>query len=80
MVPDYLGDIYAAFWRLSGSRTVGGMGAVGGIPWTIVEEYALRRGYGDTEDDLERFHALIAAMDNAYRKAVVPKKRETLKL
>ena len=58
-------EAWDAFWKLSGSRTVG-MGSVGGIPFLAVDRWADRYGVRD----FETFHRLIVAMDAAYLKQV----------
>ena len=44
---------FQAFIELTTCRQVSGMGPPGRIPWTAVDQYALRHGYvGDGFDDL----------------------------
>lgn len=54
--------VVEAFWSLSSSRTVSGMGDLGMIPFEAVDRYAARYEV----EDFEEFHALIRAMDRAF--------------
>jgi hypothetical protein len=56
--------VYSAFGKLTTCRSVG-MG-IGPIPWTAINEFALR--YGLSEDDQDDFEFLIEQMDDAYVK------------
>jgi hypothetical protein len=64
-VPDHLGDVWTAFWALSGDRQYGAMGGVGPIPFAAIDRYAARFGV-DEGEDFARFHTLIKRMDRSY--------------
>lgn len=58
----YLRPEWTAFWALSTDRPVGM--AQGAIPWTSIDRYAAR--YGISNDEFDRFHDLIRALDAAF--------------
>lgn len=58
-------EAWRAFWRLSSSRALG-MGAVGGIPWPVIDRYAERYEV----QDFEVFYRLVKALDDAYTERV----------
>lgn len=62
-----------AFHDLSTCRQIGM--ASGPIPWTALNEYALR--YGIVGDGFDRFCRLIRAMDDVVREKWSPKKEPT---
>lgn len=53
---------YRAFWECSTDRTVGM--AEGPIPWTAINQWAIR--YGFHHDEFDRLVLLLKAMDSAY--------------
>jgi hypothetical protein len=55
--------VWNAFQQLNSCRQFGM--AVGPIPWTAVNEYAMRHGIVDM-DDFEEFRFLIVAMDETF--------------
>lgn len=62
-----------AFHDLSSSRTNGGMGSVGMIPYTAVDAYARRHGIrGERFDEL--LH-LVRAMDATYLNFIMERRR-----
>lgn len=58
-----------AFWELHTCRSVFGLGIVGPIPWTAVNEYAIRNGYEGEEFDDLLYH--LRSLDEAYLDYVV---------
>lgn len=63
-----LQPFWEAFSELSTDRPIDGMGGAGAIPFSAIDRYADRYGFGQA-DEFERFRALIRAMDAAYLKA-----------
>lgn len=64
--PDLFGHLtfeWSAFRSLSSDRQAGF--AIGPIPWSSIDRFAMR--YGIDGDEFDRFVALMQAMDGAYR-------------
>lgn len=61
----YLQFYWEAFLELDTCRPLG-MSSVGQIPWTAVNEYALRHGIVDV-DDFDYLLTMIRGIDAAYR-------------
>lgn len=59
---EHLRSEWDAFWALSTDRPIGM--AQGAIPWTSIDRYAAR--YGINDDEFDRFHDLIRALDAAF--------------
>lgn len=64
----YLQFYWDAFLELDTCRPLG-MSSVGQIPWTAVNEYALRHGITDL-DDFDYLLAIIRGIDAVYRNYV----------
>jgi hypothetical protein len=62
--PEWAGTIVEAFYDLKECRQYGAMGGAGEIPWTAVNEWALRHGIeGEEFSYLKR---AIRALDHVY--------------
>lgn len=62
VLPMWLHDTWAAFWKVGSCRQVG-MGT-GPIPWTAINDYAIR--YRINGEDFEDFEHIIREMDGCY--------------
>lgn len=56
---------WIAFWELSSDRPIGGMGGVGAIPFTSIDQYARRFGVDDP-DQFRRLLRVIRSLDSKY--------------
>lgn len=61
---EHLSAVWQAFLDLSTDRQVG-MGGASTIPWTAINDYAIRYGIVDL-DEFEWFSGLLRVMDNAW--------------
>jgi len=64
--PDLLGYLtfeWTAFWSLSSDRQAGF--AIGPIPWSSIDRFAIRHNI--IGDEFDRFCALMQALDAAFR-------------
>lgn len=68
-IPEGAYSYVSAFWQLSTCRTVGPSGVPGPIPWTAIDQMAVRKGLLPYEDLYDEFVHVMGVLDESFVKA-----------